>query len=161
MSAQNIPQTPLDKKSNAKNALEAPQGSRELSVSPAKKSGTHFPPQELTPVTLGEVSQEYQQIQRDELEVLQSAFMDDYKYIERPSAWNVSIIYTLHSVSFFPRCIVKCEPKVNNLHPYSQKTENEFKLRLKAPSDKEYLCILTVLMTATYPKTGQFDSRLH
>ena len=98
MSAQNIPRTPL--KSTAKDALKTPHGNRELSVSPAKKLGTHFPPQELTPVTLEKVSQEYQQIQKDELEVLQSVFMDDYKSIERSGAWNVSIIHTFYSIHF-------------------------------------------------------------
>jgi hypothetical protein len=35
---------------------------------------------------------EYKQIQADELEVLRSVFMDDYKHVEKVGAWNVSNI---------------------------------------------------------------------
>jgi len=54
----------------------------------------------LPAVTPGKAVLEYQQIQKDEIEVLQSVFIEDYRHIDRPGAWNVSlysswIYYTL------------------------------------------------------------------
>ncbi|KAF8245130.1 Serine/threonine-protein kinase [Wilcoxina mikolae CBS 423.85] len=123
MSAQHhTPRTPLNKKNNAKNTLKVPEGSLDVSVPPSKKSKTHVSPSQSHSLMPGGVSLGYQQIQKDELEVLQSVFMDDYKYIERAGAWN--------------------------------KSDHEIKLRLKASSNQEYSCVLSVLMTATYPKTA-------
>jgi hypothetical protein len=43
------------------------------------------------PLTPGATSAlDYKQVQKDELEVLQSVFMDDYEHVERHGAWNVS-----------------------------------------------------------------------
>ncbi|KAI5790224.1 kinase-like domain-containing protein [Geopyxis carbonaria] len=74
------------------------------------------------PGTPGRGSLQYKQIQKDEVDVLQSIYMDDYQHIEKTGAWNTS--------------------------------DHAFKLRLKAYSDKEYSCVLTVTMTATYPKSA-------
>jgi len=100
MSAQHhTPRTPLNKKNNAKNIPKVPEGNLDLSIPPSKKPGTHVSPSQLPSLTPGKASLSYQQIQKDELEVLQSVFMDDYKYIERAGAWNVSI-HIFYSVPF-------------------------------------------------------------
>lgn len=38
---------------------------------------------------------DYEKIQRDEVEVLKSIFMDDYEHMETAGAWNVSQIFVL------------------------------------------------------------------
>jgi len=45
----------------------------------------------LPAVMPGKAMLDYQQIQKDEIEVLKSVFMEDYEHIERASAWNVSL----------------------------------------------------------------------
>lgn len=41
-------------------------------------------------MTPAAASLDYDKIQRDEVEVLKSIFMDDYKHVETTGAWNVS-----------------------------------------------------------------------
>lgn len=41
-------------------------------------------------ITLAAASLDYGKIQRDEVEVLKSIFMDDYEHVETTGAWNVS-----------------------------------------------------------------------
>ncbi|KAI5798356.1 kinase-like domain-containing protein [Pyronema domesticum] len=124
MSTQHPLRTPQNKKPNAKITLKPSSGTPAQPNTGGKKPVAPSAPSTLsTPpaVAPGNASSQYQQIQHDEIEVLKSVYMEDFKSIERPGAWN--------------------------------KTDNEFKIRIKAPSNPNYWCILTVLMTATYPKT--------
>lgn len=47
---------------------------------------------------------DYDKVQRDEVEVLKSIFMDDYEHVETAGAWNVSchlrlhIFYSMHNI---------------------------------------------------------------
>lgn len=43
-------------------------------------------------------NEEYLELQRNEVEALQSIYMDDFKDISKPSAWNVSV----HAFFQFP-----------------------------------------------------------
>lgn len=42
------------------------------------------------PMAPGAVPLDYDKVQRDEVEVLKSIFMDDYEHVETAGAWNVS-----------------------------------------------------------------------
>jgi eukaryotic translation initiation factor 2-alpha kinase 4 len=65
----------------------------------------------------------YDEAQREECEVLQAIYMEDYEEVETRSAW-------------------------------SKTTDRSFKLTLRSLSDHNSFVVLSVRMTATYPKTA-------
>jgi hypothetical protein len=84
MPAHQQPRTPQIKKNNAKHpAKSAIPGTPGVKKVPAISTPL--------PLTPGKPLLDYQQIQKDELEVLKSVFMDDYEHVEKHGAWNVSI----------------------------------------------------------------------
>ncbi|KAF2766783.1 Serine/threonine-protein kinase [Teratosphaeria nubilosa] len=65
----------------------------------------------------------YDEVQREECEVLQAIYMEDYEEVETKGAW-------------------------------SKTTDRSFKLTLRSFSDFESYVVLTVRLTATYPKSA-------
>lgn len=65
-----------------------------LGVSPAKHAPPKSPkPAAAVPVPTGPAL-DYKEIQRNEVEVLQSIWMDDYQPVVKTGAWNVSLLNT-------------------------------------------------------------------
>jgi hypothetical protein len=94
MSTQHPPRTPQNKKPNAKITVKPSSGTPAQPNTGDKKPVALSAPSTLsTPpaVAPGNASSQYQQIQHDEIEVLKSVYMEDFKSIERPGAWNVSV----------------------------------------------------------------------
>lgn len=50
------------------------------------------------------VSLDYDKIQKDEVEVLKSIFMDDYEHVETTGAWNVSWPSKITYFLFYAQC---------------------------------------------------------
>lgn len=47
---------------------------------------------------------DYDKVQRDEVEVLKSIFMDDYEHVETMGVWNVSWPFKITYVLFYTQC---------------------------------------------------------
>lgn len=91
MPARQKPRTPAKPKPNAPPPPTAKaSNSADASVTPLKKGGVEVSPPAAadTPNPL----QEYKQMQDDEVEVLKSIFMEDFKHVEKAGAWNVSTL---------------------------------------------------------------------
>lgn len=95
---------PLGLKPTNENAAQHPS-------TPAKAgSGLLTAPAVTTP---GATVSDYETIQRDEVEVLKSIFMDDYEHVEKTGAWNVSTPTSACCLTPARRSV--CEPGGNGL----------------------------------------------
>ncbi|KAI9837549.1 MAG: hypothetical protein M1819_007200 [Sarea resinae] len=112
------PTSPRKQIQNKNDLTDGPAGSK--AGTPLKNGNA---PDLTLPSSPAGASFDYTELQQNEIEALQSIYMDDYEEVKgKGGAWSKS-------------------------------ADRSFKLRLKSPSDPDTHVTLTVSMTATYPKT--------